>query len=481
MTYRVAPREEWRQIFADAWRWYRDFFYDRDMHGRDWTAIRAKYAPYVEEIRTRPQLNWVLSEMVGELSTSHTYISGGDTGPPPAPPTVTAGLLGADLVSDPGAGLYRFARIYGPTPYFSEIETPLGRPDVDVGEGDYLLAIDGQPVRVPENYFRLLQVGKSDEVTLTVGRSAQDPSPRTFRVKPAKSDRDARYARWVTDNVQKVLKLSNGDVGYMHVTAMGGAGVMQFDKFWRAFRYKKGLVIDVRGNGGGWTEYFMIDKLERQQVAFNVLKGMEPYRYPNSGLARALRARVERGQRLGRRGLRRALQGAQARHGGGSALLGRPGGRRERAAHDRQRSRRAVEQRLLREGRQVARREPRVRSRRLPGRRPGLGRGGQGPAAREGGRGSSPEDQGAAVAVPAGARRTRRSSRSPGAGGTARPAVRAAGTGTIMVCPACVVAVASCRRGRVRARDVVAGPEPASPEPREEEGERWARRSSSET
>ena len=100
-------------------------------------------------------------------------------------------------------------------------------------------------------------------------------------MKPAQSDRDARYARWVTDNVEKVLKLSNGDVGYMHVTAMGGGGVMQFDKFWRAFRYKKGLVIDVRGNGGGWTEYFMIDKLERQQVAFNVLQGMEPYRYPN--------------------------------------------------------------------------------------------------------------------------------------------------------------------------------------------------------
>jgi tricorn protease len=283
MTYRVAPREEWRQIFADAWRWYRDFFYDKDMHGRDWKAIRAKYAPWVEEVRTRPQLNWLLSEMVGELSVSHTYIGGGDTGPstnPPAP-AVSAGLLGADLVADPAAGLYRFARVYGPTPYFSEIETPLGRPDVDVKEGDYLLAIDGQPVRVPENYFRLLQVGKSDEVTLTVGRGPRDPAPRTYRVKPSKSDREARYARWVTDNVEKVAKLSNGDVGYMHITAMGGPGVMQFDKFWRAFRYKKGLVIDVRGNGGGWTEYFMIDKLERQQVAFNVLKGMEPYRYPN--------------------------------------------------------------------------------------------------------------------------------------------------------------------------------------------------------
>jgi len=283
MTYRVAPREEWRQIFADAWRWYRDFFYDKDMHGRDWRAIRAKYAPYVEEIRTRPQLNWVLSEMVGELSVSHTFISGGDTGPsatPPAP-AVSPGLLGADLVADPTTGLYRFARVYGPTPYFTEVEAPLARPDVDVKEGDYLLAIDGQPVKVPENYFRRLQVGKSDEVVLTVGRGPRDPAPRTYRVKPVKSDREARYARWVSDNVEKVLRLSNGDVGYMHVTAMGGGGVMQFDKFWRAFRYKKGLVIDVRGNSGGWTEYFLIDKLERRQVAFNVLKGMEPYRYPN--------------------------------------------------------------------------------------------------------------------------------------------------------------------------------------------------------
>ena len=404
LVYRVAPREEWRQIFADAWRWYRDFFYDKDMHGRDWKAIRAKYAPYVEEIRTRQQLNWVLSEMVGELSVSHTYVSGGDTGPqlnPPAP-AVAAGLLGADLVADAKAGLYRFARIYGPTPYYTEIETPLARPDVDVKEGDYLIAIDGQPVKVPENYFRLLQVGKSDEVTLTVGRGPQDPAPRTYRVKPVRSDREARYARWVTDNVDKVLKLSNGDVGYMHITAMGAGGVMQFDKFWRAFRYKKGLVIDVRGNGGGWTEYFMIDKLERQQVAFNVLSGMQPYRYPNPASRAHFVLRLERGQRLGRRGVRRALQGAPAGHGGRRAVVGRPRRDRQRPAHDRQRASRAVEQRLLRQRRQVAGREPRSRPGRAPGQRPGLRRGGQGPAAREGRRDRAPEDQGASLAVPAG-------------------------------------------------------------------------------
>ena len=152
---------------------------------------------------------------------------------------------------------------------------------ISSGGSDWLPS-NGQAVKVPENYFRLLQVGKSDEVALTVGRGPKDPAPRTFRVKPVRSDRDARYARWVTDNIEKVLKASNGDVGYMHITAMGGGGIMQFDKFWRAFRYKKGLVIDVRGNGGGWTEYFMIDKLERKMVAHNVLRNMEPFRYPGS-------------------------------------------------------------------------------------------------------------------------------------------------------------------------------------------------------
>jgi len=282
MNYRVVVAEEWKQIFSDAWRWYRDFFYDKDMHGRDWKAIGDQYRPYLKDIRTRQQLNWVLSEMVGELCVSHTYISGGDNGPPGAPPSpVFTGLLGADIAADPRTGFYRFRRVYGPTRHFTGIETPLARPDIDVKEGDYLLSINGKPVRVPENYFALLQVSKDDYVTLRVSSEPSETGARTYRVKPVRSENEARYASWVTRNIDKVLRESNGDVGYMHITAMGGGGVMQFDKYWRAFRYKKGIIIDVRGNSGGWTEYFLIDKLERQQVASNVLKGMEPYRYPN--------------------------------------------------------------------------------------------------------------------------------------------------------------------------------------------------------
>jgi tricorn protease len=101
-------------------------------------------------------------------------------------------------------------------------------------------------------------------------------------VTPIRYDASLRYHRWLTDNINYVLQKSGGKVGYMHITAMGVGGVGQFDKFWRAFRYKEGLIIDVRRNSGGWTEYFMIDKLERQMVAYNVLKGMVPFRYPGS-------------------------------------------------------------------------------------------------------------------------------------------------------------------------------------------------------
>lgn len=281
MAMTAAPREEWKQIFEDTWRWYRDFFYDTNMNGNDWNAIGAKFRAWLPDLNSRQELNWLLSQMVGELNVSHTYVGGGDFGPArPTPTPVFSGLLGADFSAE--NGVYRFAKVYGPTAYARDLKAPLADPAPKVKEGEYLLAIDGKPLRAPEAIQARLQVFKGQKVTLTVNGKPSLEGARTIDVEPIPSDSSLRYERWIAGNIAAVDKASNGQLGYMHITAMGDQNIGQFDKYWHAFRYKKGLVIDVRGNGGGWTEYFMIDKLERKQVGFNVLRGMGPFRYPNT-------------------------------------------------------------------------------------------------------------------------------------------------------------------------------------------------------
>jgi len=282
MTYRVKPIEEWTQIFNDAWRWYRDFFYDPNMHGHDWKKMGEAYKTYIPQLRSRQDLNWLLSQLVGELCVSHTYVGGGDMGPNQYQDNpVFTGLLGAELKKS-DKGYYQFETIFGATKYNRELTAPLARPDFKVKEGDYLIAIDGIEVKYPDDPYAHLQVTRGQKMKLTVNSAPTLENSRVYEIEPIRSERTLRYERWLADNIDKTLSLSKGDIGYMHITAMGSGNVAQFDKFWRAFRYKKGLLIDVRGNGGGWTEYFIIDKLERKMVAYNCLKNMEPFRYPGS-------------------------------------------------------------------------------------------------------------------------------------------------------------------------------------------------------
>ena len=283
MVYNADPRQEWVQIFNDMWRWYREFFYKEKMEGKDWKALGGRYRSYIPSISSRDDLNWVMLQLAGELATSHTYISGGDMGPGSSGTTpLYTGWLGADLTADTKSGYYRFGTIYGPTEYNANLSAPLARPDIEVKEGDYLLEIDGKELKVPDDYNRLLQVTGGQKVKLMVNDKADRSGARTYDVEPIRNDNSLRYARWLKTNIDRVLKASDGKLGYMHITAMGDGGIGEFDKFWRAFRYKEGLLIDVRRNSGGWTEYFMIDKLERQMTAQNVLVNMVPFRYPGS-------------------------------------------------------------------------------------------------------------------------------------------------------------------------------------------------------
>lgn len=283
LSYKVVPLEEWHQIFNDTWRWYRDFFYDAGMHGRDWKATGEKYRARIDYLSSREQLNWLLSQMVGELCVSHTYIGGGDNGYSidlPDQARVFTGLLGADLEADKAAGYYKLAKIYGPNSLNLNLTGPLVRPDIAVKEGDYLIAINGVEVHPPADYYKMMQVTPGQKVSITVSSKPSAVGARTFEIEPIGYDSQLRYFNWLAGNVEKVLKATDGKVGYMHINGMGAGGIAEFDKFWRAFRGKDGVIIDVRRNGGGWTEYFLIDKLERQMVAYNNLRGMAPFRYP---------------------------------------------------------------------------------------------------------------------------------------------------------------------------------------------------------
>ncbi len=283
MVYTVEPRKEWLQIFNDTWRWYRDFFYDAAMVGKDWKALGERYRAYIPQINSREELNWVMLQLVGELATSHTYIGGGDMGSAPSSSSpVFTGWLGADLTPDKKSGYYKFESIYGPTEYHAKITGPLSRPDINIKAGDYLIAIDGVRITVPEDYNKYLQVTAGQKVRLTVNSTPSPNGARTYEVEPIRNDQILRYAHWLKNKIDYVLAKSNNKVGYMHINAMGAGGIGEFDKFWRAFRYRDALIIDVRRNSGGWTEYFLIDKLERKMVAQNVLRNMVPFRYPGS-------------------------------------------------------------------------------------------------------------------------------------------------------------------------------------------------------
>ncbi len=274
---KVDYRAEWRQMFGEAWRQLRDFFYVPNMHGVDWAATRKRYAPLVEAAAHRDDLNFILGETVGELATGHTYVGGGDY---PEVKRVQSGLLGAEFRAE--NGLWRVSHILPGENWKADGRSPLTEPGVNVAVGDYLLAVDGQPLTASLDPYAPLEGRSGRTVALTFGKSPDIAKARTVLVKPIDDEMPLRYQEWVERNRQRVDSLSGGRLGYVHIPNMGFDGLSEFVKRYYAQIGKEGLVIDVRYNGGGFVSQMIIERLRRVLGGMDAPRNAAPETYPKA-------------------------------------------------------------------------------------------------------------------------------------------------------------------------------------------------------
>jgi len=268
----VDPKAEYAEIFREVWRRYRDHFYVTNMHGYDWNALRAKYEPMLAHVGDRSDLNYLLGQMVAELSVGHAYVSGGDIGLPSKP---HVGLIGARFELDPTSQRYKISRILPGQNDEERYRSPLTEVGVDVHEGDYVLAINGQPLDAKENPYRLLRTAPGQLVQLTVNSGPSTEGARTVLVKPIDSEEPLNYFAWVKHNREYVEKASNGELGYLHIPDMGSDGIREFIKWFYPQLRKRGLVVDVRDNGGGNVSAMIIERLSRKLLSLDYGRGAE--------------------------------------------------------------------------------------------------------------------------------------------------------------------------------------------------------------
>ncbi|MFQ5778398.1 MAG: PDZ domain-containing protein, partial [Terriglobia bacterium] len=261
LQVRVDPRAEWKQIFREAWRIERDFYWDPNMGGLDWEKIGKRYEALLPWVGHRSDLNYIIGEMIAELSTSHTYVGGGAM---PDRKRVGVGLLGVDFEAE--GGFYRLAKIYRGENWNPRARSPLTEPGLKVKGGDYLIAVNGAFVRAPENPYAYFQNLAGKVVTLKVNDKPSEEGAWEIIVKPTGSETGARYLDWVEMKRRQVEEATGGRVGYMHVPNTTTAGLIMFDKYLTAQIGKEAMIIDERYNSGGDLPEFYTEKLKRGRL-----------------------------------------------------------------------------------------------------------------------------------------------------------------------------------------------------------------------
>jgi len=274
-----VPTEEWKQIFNEVWRRYRDFFYAPNMHGYDWEAVRQRYRQLLPDVAHRSDLNYVIGEMIGELTVQHAYIAGGDIDLPPRP---HAGLPGARFEVDASSGRYRIAKIFQGQNEEENYRSPLTEVGVDARTGDYVLAINGEELTAKQDIYQLLRHAGDAPVQLTLNTAPTLTGARKVTYKPIASESDLLYLDWVAQNRRRVDELSHGRIAYMHLPDMGEAGIREFIKWYYPQLRKEALLIDDRANGGGNVSRMVIGRLNRTLLALTYSRTVAtPGTYPD--------------------------------------------------------------------------------------------------------------------------------------------------------------------------------------------------------
>jgi tricorn protease len=275
MKMTVDPKSEWKQIFRDAWRLERDFFYDEGMHGVDWDAMFSRYSALIDDAATRWDVNFIIGELIGELNASHTYRSGGDT---ENAADMNVGYLGVDY--EVMEGRYRIKKILRGAPWDIEVKSPLDMPGVEAQEGDYLLAVNGIPVDVTkEPHFAFQGLG-GKTVQLTLNTQPIVEGGRKVIVETMTDESRLRHLAWIEHNRKMVEQATDGKAGYIYVRSTGIDGQSELVRQFMGQWDKEGLIIDERFNSGGQIPDRFIELLNRKPLAYWAVRDGQDWQWP---------------------------------------------------------------------------------------------------------------------------------------------------------------------------------------------------------
>jgi tricorn protease len=277
---RAEPRAEWTQIFNEAWRINRDFFYDPNMHGADWNKMREKYARFLPELSSRADLNRLIQWLCSELGVGHHRGGGGDFFADGK--AVPGGLLGADYeVSD---GRYRFKKVYGGLNWNPALRAPLTEPGLNVKAGEYLLAVEGRPLVAPTNLYSAFENTANKAIDITVGPNADGSKSRTVTVVPVPTEDALRNRDWIEGNIRKVNAATGGKVAYVYVPNTASLGHTYFKRYFFPQADKDAVIIDERFNGGGSVADYYLEILQKKEIAWWTMRYGADMKTPSASI-----------------------------------------------------------------------------------------------------------------------------------------------------------------------------------------------------